>query len=341
MNWREALPAFRTGVIWVGLASGAFLLWQLRIVLLVAFAAVLTAILLRVIMRLICRPTGLPEGAGLTVAVVLLILIFGGTAFLFGSQLTNQFQVVIQRVQTAETSVSGFLQQNGLGQFGVAQQSASFLRQAIPNILSAGLSVTEGLVVLAISAIYLAADPDLYRRGASKLVKRNQREEFIHGLDLIGTSLRLWLVGELILMLTVGVLTYIAVLLLGLPSPIALALIAGITELIPYLGPFIGAVPAVLVALTTSLDLALWTGAAYLGIHLIEGYVMGPLVQRHFVTIPPALVLIGILAAEAIFGMFGIVVAAPLTAAIFVAVKVFYIRDILNERTTIPTKSPI
>lgn len=341
MNWREGLPAFRTGAIWVGLASGAFLLWQLRIVLLVAFAAVLTAILLRVVMRLVCRPTGLPEGAGLTAAVILLILIFGGTAFLFGSQIAGQFHVVIQRVQTAEMFVSVYLQQNGFGQFSIGQQSASFLRQMIPNLLSAGLSITAGLVVLAISAIYLAADPELYRRGTAKLVNRNNREEFARGLDLIGTSLKLWLVGELILMLAVAILTYIAVLLLGLPSPIALALIAGITEIIPYLGPFIGAVPAVLVALTTSFDLALWTAGAYLGIHLIEGYVAGPLVQRYFVTIPPALVLFGILSAEAIFGAFGIVVAAPLTAALYIAVKVFYIRDVLNEKTSVPTKSPI
>jgi predicted PurR-regulated permease PerM len=158
---------------------------------------------------------------------------------------------------------------------------------------------------------------------------------------LIGTSLKLWLLGQLIVMAIVGALSYVALLLIGVPSPAALALIAALTEIVPYLGPFIGAVPALLVALSLGIVPVLWVAAAYLGIHLIEGYFIAPMLQRRFVHIPPALALIGIVAMGLLFGTFGVVLAVPLTTAIMTAVKVFYIRDTLHEEADIPEESPL
>jgi predicted PurR-regulated permease PerM len=125
-------------------------------------------------------------------------------------------------------------------------------------------------------------------------------------------------------------------LLIGLPNPIALALIAGLAEIVPYLGAFIGSIPAVLVAFNLGLGPALWTILAFLVVHLIEGYLAGPMIQRRFVRIPPALMLIGIMATGLVFGPAGVIVAAPLTVAIFVAVKLFYVRDTLQEETEMP-----
>jgi predicted PurR-regulated permease PerM len=133
-------------------------------------------------------------------------------------------------------------------------------------------------------------------------------------------------------MIITGVLTYIGLLLIGLPSPIPLALIAGIAEIVPYLGPFISAVPALLVALTVGgIWPAIWTACVYLLVHLVEGYIAAPLIERRFVTIPPALILLGLVAVELIFGTAGIVLAAPLTAVIFVLVKMLYVDDPLEE----------
>jgi len=101
--------------------------------------------------------------------------------------------------------------------------------------------------------------------------------------------------------------------------------------MIPYLGPFISGIPAVLVALTLGIAPALWTVGAYIFIHLIEGYLTAPLIERYFVTIPPALILAGLVAVDLLFGTIGLVVAAPITVAIYIAVKMAYVEDPLNE----------
>jgi predicted PurR-regulated permease PerM len=212
---------------------------------------------------------------------------------------------------------------------------------ALSGFVSVGLNFIEIAIIVAVMAIYLAAEPQMYRRGAAKLFPADMAPKALKTLDLVGASLRLWLLGQLILMVLVGVLTYIAVLILGLPNPGALALIAGLTEIVPYLGPFIGAVPAVLVALTQGMSLALWTVALYLGIHLVEGYAVGPLLQRWFVRIPPALILASIFAAQLLFGFAGIVLAAPLAVVCFAAVKVFYVRGTLGRRAEMPTHMPL
>jgi predicted PurR-regulated permease PerM len=116
-----------------------------------------------------------------------------------------------------------------------------------------------------------------------------------------------------------------------LPNPGALGLIAGLTEIIPYLGPFIGAIPALLVALTKGLIPALWTGGIYLGIHILEGYLVAPLIERRFVTIPPALVLLGITVSSLLFGVAGLVLAAPLTVVTYILVRTHYVENPLEQ----------
>jgi len=198
---------------------------------------------------------------------------------------------------------------------------------------SVGLSFIEGAVVLIITAIYLAAQPRLYRRGIVAMFSPQARPRVREVVELVETTLRRWLLGQLVLMLIVGVLTFLALFFIGLPNPVALALIAGIAEIVPYVGPFISAVPALLVALTIGLGPVLWTAGAYLLVHLVEGYVAAPMLERHFVTIPPALVLIGIVAVDLIFGTIGILLAAPITVVIYALVKMTYVDDPLELHT--------
>jgi predicted PurR-regulated permease PerM len=186
------------------------------------------------------------------------------------------------------------------------------------------------MVVVAVTAIYLAAQ-QLYRRGIAALFRANVRPRVISTIDLVEETLRLWLLGQLVLMILVGVLTFIGLWLIGLLNPGALGLIAGLTEIIPYLGPFIGAIPALLVALTKGLVPALWTGGIYLGIHILEGYLVAPLIERRFVTIPPALVLLGITVSSLLFGVAGLVLAAPLTGVTYISVRTHYVENPLEQ----------
>lgn len=336
MDWQSIIRSFRTAVIWVGTAAGAIALWNLRLVLLVAFAAVLLAILLRAVTHWICRWTRVADGLGLALAIVILLLIGLGVVWVFGAEISSQTGELVHRLQDARGVWMGLLHKHGINADKLLNQTLFHLKGLFTGVISASLDVLGGGIVVAVSAVYLAAQPGLYRCGAARLFGAALRTRIIEGLDSVANSLKLWLLAQLLLMLIVGLLAFVAASLLGLPNAIALGLISAFTEIVPYVGPFIGGIPAVLVALPMGASTALWTVAAYVGIHIIEGYVAGPPLERYFVRIPPALVLIGILASATLFGPLGIMLAAPLTAAIFTAVKTFYLPGTLHHRTRMP-----
>jgi predicted PurR-regulated permease PerM len=143
--------------------------------------------------------------------------------------------------------------------------------------------------------------------------------------------LRRWLVGQTLLAVCVAFLTGAGLLLIGAPFPFALALLAGLMEFVPYIGPFLAAVPAIMVGFAEAPDLALYVAALFVGIQLIESYVLAPLVQHRAVHLPPAAILFAQVLMGAIVGALGVAVATPLAAAIMVAVGMLYVEDALGD----------
>ncbi|MFZ0607408.1 MAG: AI-2E family transporter, partial [Xanthobacteraceae bacterium] len=190
--------------------------------------------------------------------------------------------------------------------------------------------------VTLIGGFYLAAQPDTYRNGLARLFPRQWRGNVDETIEDIGRALHLWLIGVLIQMALIGTLSTGAVWLIGLPSPLALGVIAGFAEFIPYLGPLIAAVPAVLVAVTKGDNAAFWTILAYLAIHQIEGNLIVPLIQRRMVYIPPAVMLLGLVTILFLFGGISVIFAGPIAVMVFIAIKKLYVRDSLGEQTRLP-----
>ncbi len=328
----------RAALIWVSFASAAFLLWRLRPAILLLLGSIVAAILLRQFSLLICRVTHIRYGWALVLATLIIILCAFYCLWTFGTSLVAQFGALFSQVQAGEKLLTRELARIGMKNTFVSEGLAMF-RMPVQPAVSIGLQAIEATLILVISAIYLAAEPEVYHRGLATLFPEGIRAKAMKDLDVIGSALRQWLLGQLVLMLVVGLGSYIAVLIIGLPNALALGLVAGLTEIIPYIGPFIGAVPAVLVALShggpTSV---LFTIAAYLLLHFIEGYAVGPLLQKHFVRIPPVLILASLFAAPLIFGTPGFLLAAPLAVVIFTAVKAAYVRETLGEAVDLPSR---
>lgn len=139
-------------------------------------------------------------------------------------------------------------------------------------------------------------------------------------------------------MILIRALSTFAVWIIGVPSPLALGLIAGVGEFVPYLGPLIAAIPTLLVAVTKSPEATLWTAIAYLLAHLTEGNIVAPLIQRRMVLIPPAVMLLGIVTTTYLFASAAIIFAAPIVVVLFAAVSLLYVRDTLCERTALTRK---
>lgn len=192
------------------------------------------------------------------------------------------------------------------------------------------------LVVVLVAAIYLATDPSPYREGTAKLFPKGQRQLVLDTMSAAATDLRQWFSGQLISMAAVGVASSIAFWLLGLPSPIGLGIIAGISNFVPLIGPLVGAVPAVLFAFLQDPITVLWVAGTVFAIQQVEGNFLMPLVQRHAVDLPPAVALLSILVFGALFGILGVVFATPLAVLTSVLVKNLWVREMLVVETTAP-----
>jgi predicted PurR-regulated permease PerM len=262
-----------------------------------------------------------------------------GVAYLFGTQMEAEMQDVLSRAASGAAALSSRLQSSQLGKLALSHvQGADGLSitSIAGKLFTVSTSFLEAFVVTMIAGFYLAAQPDLYRNGLSKLFPLAWRDAVDETIDDIGSALRLWLLGDLIEMVLIGVASTLAVWLIGLPSPLALGLIAGIAEFVPYLGPFIAAIPALLVATTQGTQALLWTAFAYLLIHQAEGNLIAPLIQRRMVFIPPAVMLFGVVTILFVFGGAAMIFAAPIAVITFVAVEKLYVRDSLGEEVSLP-----
>jgi predicted PurR-regulated permease PerM len=150
----------------------------------------------------------------------------------------------------------------------------------VTGLVSGVWSVLVAAVVILFVGVFVAAEPGLYRAGLLHLVPPPQRRGAAQTLDAVGYNLRWWLVAQLTLMVTMAVTTSAGLWLIGVPLPLALGLIAGVFELISYVGPWLSAVPTALVALMVSPGHLAAALALYLALHLIEGYVLVPLIKR-------------------------------------------------------------
>ena len=134
-------------------------------------------------------------------------------------------------------------------------------------------------------------------------------------------------------MLIVGIATSVGLSMLGVPLALILGIIAGFLDFIPYLGPIMAGVPAVLLALSISPELALYTVLLFVGVQLVEGYLLQPLIEARAVDLPPALVIVMQLIFGTLFGFAGVALATPLAAGLAVLVRMLYIEDVLGDRT--------
>lgn len=191
------------------------------------------------------------------------------------------------------------------------------LAQTAFGTITAALS---GLVLAVLGGIYLAIDPGQYRKGALRLLPRRARDPADAAMRDTARQLRNWLVAQLLSMAATFTAVFAGLSLIGVPSALALAIVAGLLEFVPLVGPFLGAVPALLIALTTGVEGFLWTAGFFLVWQQIEGNAMAPLAMRYAVSIPPAVTLFVLFLFGGLFGIVGVLLGGPLTVAAWVMV---------------------
>lgn len=339
---QDLRPFIERLLVAAGILALLWLAWHLRGLLMLAFGAVLAAVILHLIARSIHRRLAFRPGVSLTFAVLLVAALLALAFSLLGAEAANQTRSLARLIPAALQNLEARLEAWGMG--GLLRQWTSSVGSGEGVIANAGRfarslgnGIADTLLVL-VGGIYLAAQPKLYRTGLIKLMPPASRGLVAEALDDSGKTLGLWLKGRLVSMALVGLLTGFGLWAIGVPSALSLGILSALLEFIPFLGPIIAAIPAILLALAHSPEAALWTALLYLLVQQLEGNVVEPLVQQQAVTIPPALLLFALVAAGLLFGVVGILLGAPLTVVLYVLVKRLYVREALGTDTPLPTE---
>lgn len=350
MDQAERKDTAQHALVYVGVAVSVVvvlvLLWYAIDVVLLAFIGILFAILLRAPADWLVERFGWREGPALALVGVLVLALLVSGAVFFGRGIVGQALALIDRIPEIMQTFKDQLAQSEFGSRLVALAESSgmfaggegggqFLGRGLGLIGSTFGAIANVLIVI-FFAVFMAAQPRVYVEGALYLVARRKRARMREVLYEIGAVLRRWLVGQSLLAVCVAILTGAGLVLLGAPFPFALALLAGLMEFVPYIGPFVAAVPAILVGFAEGPQMALYIAILFLAVQMIESYVLAPLVQHRAVHLAPAAILFSQVLMGAIVGAIGVAVATPLAAAVMVAVSMLYVEDALGDKNAKP-----
>jgi len=327
----------------IGLLIGAVVLlwalWFTRRVWLMGFAGVLLAILLRRLAGLVAKHTRLSSRWSLAVVCLSLVALLGFGGWLMAKPLSQQIGQLGERLPKAIEHARHSVEDSPWGQHlpsqlrsgGDISSGAQKAFTHLTRIFSSTFEAIGSIFLVLFLAGYLAASPEMYINGVTRLFPVHVRPRVRDRLFELGDTLWHWLIGQLIAMALVGTLIGIGLAIIGVPMPLALGVLAGLLEFIPFLGPLMAGTPAVLLAFTQSPMHAVYVVALFIGINFIESHFLIPLVNRQSVELPPAVTLISLVALGTLFGFLGMLLATPLAAAFLILVRRDYVEGVLER----------
>lgn len=334
----QAKRVLLTAVLAGAVAALFLMVWQIADIVLLVFASLLLAVFLRGLAEFLCRHTPLSTGWALAVVVFGLLGLAALIGGLYGPALADTFDGLLQ---TLPHSMQGL--RNSLGPFPGSSALFDALRQAgntlrkpenlarIAGVFSSALGALGSILVVAVMGLYFSAEPGIYRRGLLKLVPPRQRGRAGEVLHHLRQAEQSWLLGRIASMTVVGVLSWLGLLIIGMPFAFILGLLAGTLSFIPNLGPILATIPAAMVGFTVSPAMALYAVIVYTVVQTAESYLITPYIQQHMISLPPAMLLTVQLAMGAGFGILGVLLATPLAVMAMVLIQDLYLGETAGD----------
>jgi predicted PurR-regulated permease PerM len=325
----------QAGVITVFVVVLAFL-WFTRKVLLLLFAGLLVALVLTSLINLLKRIPKVGQKTGLALSLLIIAGLLTGLVLIAVPAVSGQFEQLSEALPQRIAEVRKRLDESS---------TAQSINRHLPDIttlmpkeggspltkfFSSTFEAVSSFVFILFTGIFAAANPCLYRQLVVKLFTPRLRERADYTLCRIICTLKYWLLGQSVSMLVVGIVTGVALAIAGIPFAAALGIVAGVFEFIPFIGPFMAAIPAVLLAFAEGADKVLLVIALFLVIQFFEGNILQPIVQKRAVDLPPVITLVALLVFGSAFGLLGMFVATPLAAVILVLVEEVYLKGYLK-----------
>ncbi len=337
----------------LALIASCYILWQIRQALLLLFAAVVLATALNRLARYL-QKFRLKRSIAVLLSISFLVLIFVGLFLIIVPPFTQQFQQLTQRAPQGIAKLNEWIDQietRFSGQFGqrlpnldvndIMQQLQPLFKQLVGGagaFVGNTLGVILSFLLVLVLTLMTLAEPLSYRKAFIQLFPSFYRRRVDGILDECEIALGRWAIGALISMSVITLLSLIGLSVLQVPLALAHAVVAGLLNLIPNIGPGLSVIPPMTIAL---LDSPLKSGLVLLLYFLIQQFesnLLTPYVMAQQVSLLPAVTLIAQVFFATFFGFLGLLLALPLTVVAQVWIREVLIKDILNQWHTSPTK---
>ena len=325
-------------------AVSLYILWQIQHILLLIFAAVVFAVVLNRIVQWL-QQQGVKRGIAIALTVISLLGILFILSALVGPSFTQQLEELGNLVPTSLgslreriNSLSNLLPERlinfrSIGDFLPRLQP--FITKLLNNAyiwFSDLLAIILNLLLVLVLIIMLVANPAPYRRGLILLFPAFYRRRAYEILSKCEASLVGWMTATLIDMAVIAVVSFIGLSILGVPLALANAIIAGLLEFIPNIGPVLSVIPPMVVAaILVSPGKAIAVLILYILIQQFEAYVLVPFVMKQQAELLPAVTLLAVVIFGSLFGFLGVFLAMPLVIVSKIWIYELLIRDILNN----------
>jgi len=275
------------------------------------------------------------RGWGILIIYLVALTILAGTVYLIippiateVKELSKDFPLYWEKISSSVNSFRDY--SNSQGWTGQIQQSLDGLQANVNALEAAAGGVFDtvfaffgGIIsffIIAVLTFYLAVEEHAMKRVLRSLVSVKYQPYVTHLTNRIQGKIGMWLRGQLVLSLIIFLLSWFGLTILGVKYALVLALFAGVMELVPYLGPFLGAIPAVFIAFTQSSGLALGVIIVYVVIQQLENHIIVPKVMQKAVGLNPIITIIAMMVGFKLAGILGIILAVPVATAISVVI---------------------
>lgn len=308
---------FIAGIIFLAVF---ILIYQLKEILLIIFVSYIIVAALNPIVEYLRRKR-VPKTIAIlitffTTLLFFTVLIAPLVPFLASQiqQLTKSFPLYLH---TAAQAIGVQLEMGEIGRIVTPQQLGQNAFALAGGVFGGFFAVVTTIAI----SFYLLLSYEKAKSGVANLFAQKHRKKAINIIDQINEKLGAWLQGQFLLSLSIGLLTWITLTLLQMPFALPLAVLAGLFEIVPSIGPIISAVPAVVVALTISPNMAFVIIAAYIFIQLVENHLLVPRIMQRAVGLNPVAVIVGVVVGDRLLGIPGALLSVPFISLLVLIFK--------------------
>ena len=316
---RKVEISHKTIIFAVFFLLGLWLLFFVREIILQLFVALLLMTILEPIVALLTR-IKIPRSLSVLLTYILVLGILGGMVALIAPTLAQQTTNFVNALPSyldnigVNSAISGDLGKGLLSQLGgIPGELLNFTVSVFSNVVA--------VVTVLVFAFYMLLTHDKLQDQAGFLFGESKQQRIARLISAWENKLGKWARGQLLLMFAIGLGTYIGLFLIGIPFALPLAILAGLLEIIPILGPIVSAVPAIIIGFGISPFIGLAVTALSFLVHQLEGYVLVPKIMEKSVGVSPLLVLISIAIGAKLLGIMGVIISVPFVITLQVLIK--------------------